>query len=170
MPEEFSDSRRQFLGYAIAGIGGVIALGYAVPLASYLVEPSLKKVEEPWAVVADITELVTDVPRTFTFSTNVKIGWEEKKVEHDVWVVKRPDNTVTVFSPVCPHLGCGYHWDEDKKQFVCPCHASVYDIGGKVLAGPAPRALDTLPTRIEGGKLYVRYETFRLGVADKVTA
>ena len=28
--------------------------------------------------------------------------------------------------------------------FLCPCHLSIYDAGGKVLDGPAPRALDPL--------------------------
>jgi len=94
----------------------------------------------------------------------------EEKVEHSVWVVKKPDGSVTVFSPICPHLGCGYRWDEQTKHFECPCHASVYDIDGKVLGGPAPRPLDTLPTKMEDGKLYVKYEKFRLGIATKVEA
>ena len=37
---------------------------------------------------------------------------------------------------------------EDGK-FVCPCHASSYDITGRVLSPPAPRPLDLYPVRIE---------------------
>jgi len=170
MPENYSDSRRKFLGYAIGGIAGAITIGYAIPLASYLVKPSLAKSEEQWSLVGDISGLGTDQPKSFTFLSNVKLGWVEEKVEHDVWVVKKPDGTLTVFSPVCPHLGCGYRWNEQSGRFECPCHASVFSLDGKVLGGPAPRPLDTLPAKMEDGNLYVKYEKFRLGIATKVEA
>ena len=32
--------------------------------------------------------------------------------------------------------------------FLCPCHLSIYDVTGKVLDGPAPRALDLLPIKV----------------------
>ena len=46
---------------------------------------------------------------------------------------------MVAFNPACTHLGCAYHWDESPNNFVCPCHASVFSIDGKVLVGPAPR-------------------------------
>ncbi|MFI5247454.1 MAG: ubiquinol-cytochrome c reductase iron-sulfur subunit, partial [Nitrospirales bacterium] len=49
----------------------------------------------------------------------------------------------------CSHLGCGYHWDTTDRRFKCPSHGSVYDVTGEVLTGPAPSALDRLPTKIE---------------------
>ncbi len=170
MSEEFSDSRRKFLGFAIGGIAGAIALGYAIPLATYLVEPALQKTEEPFAPVGSIEGLQPDQPTEMTFMSSEKVGWEEKKVERDVWVVKKPDSTITVFSPICPHLGCGYNWNPAKKEFICPCHGSVFTINGRVLAGPAPRPLDTLPFKIENGILYVRYEKFRIGIPEKELA
>src|SRR5512143_756570 len=98
MPEDLSESRRRFLGFAIGGIAGAIALGYAVPLASYLVRPALKKAEEGWSLVGDIAPLPPDDPQSLTFTSHVKVGWEEEKVDHNVWVVKNADGTVTAFS------------------------------------------------------------------------
>ena len=40
-------------------------------------------------------------------------------------------------------------WDRESRRFVCPCHASSFDITGAVLAPPAPRALDLHPIRFE---------------------
>ncbi len=37
----------------------------------------------------------------------------------------------------------------------------------KVLSGPAPRPLDTLPVKIEGGRLLVTYKEFKAGTAAK---
>ena len=67
-----------------------------------------------------------------------------------VWTNKK-DIPYVVFSGKCPHLGCGYKWRSHKKLgqvFLCPCHLSIYDASGKVLDGPAPRPLDTLPIRV----------------------
>jgi menaquinol-cytochrome c reductase iron-sulfur subunit len=170
MPEEYSDSRRKFIGYAIGGIAGVVTIGYAVPIANYIVRPSLERQEPPWSEVGLVADLIVDTPVSLNFTEREKVGWQEKNEPHNVWVVKNIDGAIAVFSPICPHLGCGYRWDQQKRQFVCPCHLSVYDIHGKVLGGPAPRDLDTLPAKVEDGVLYVKYEKFRLGIATKVVA
>jgi menaquinol-cytochrome c reductase iron-sulfur subunit len=39
---------------------------------------------------------------------------------------------------------------------------------GTVKAGPAPRPLDTLPSKVENGELYVMYQEFKSGLAKKV--
>jgi menaquinol-cytochrome c reductase iron-sulfur subunit len=86
----------------------------------------------------------------------------------DVWVIKHSDSQLTVFSPICPHLGCRYDWYPEAKKFICPCHGSVFSIDGKVLGGPAPRALDTLTWKIKDGDVYVKWERFRVGIPGKI--
>ena len=44
---------------------------------------------------------------------------------------------------------------EEEGRFVCPCHASSFDLHGEVLSPPAPRALDLHPVRIENGVVKV---------------
>jgi cytochrome b6-f complex iron-sulfur subunit len=44
----------------------------------------------------------------------------------------------------CPHLGCRIGRLESE-TFVCPCHGSRFDRGGKRLAGPAIEGLRPLP-------------------------
>jgi menaquinol-cytochrome c reductase iron-sulfur subunit len=39
---------------------------------------------------------------------------------------------------------------------------------GKVLGGPPPRPLDTLPVKVENGEVHVMFETFRTGIEEKV--
>jgi len=59
----------------------------------------------------------------------------EKKV-----FIRRVPEGFQAISAVCQHLGCTVNWTGT--NFHCPCHGSVYDPDGKVVAGPAPRALD----------------------------
>jgi len=55
----------------------------------------------------------------------------------------------------CTHLGCTVPWSASENRFICPCHASTFDIAGRVLGPPAPRPLDLLTVRIENGVVKV---------------
>lgn len=56
-------------------------------------------------------------------------------------------------SLVCTHLGCIVQINPD--GIVCPCHGSHFDLTGKVVSGPALRALDRLPVRLLGDAVEV---------------
>lgn len=49
----------------------------------------------------------------------------------------------------CPHLGCTVNWNSEKERFLCPCHASSFDIYGDYESKPVPRALDIFPINID---------------------
>ena len=50
---------------------------------------------------------------------------------------------LVALSPVCTHLGCTVGIEGER--LVCPCHGSTYDRRGRVLRGPAERALSSFP-------------------------
>ena len=70
-------------------------------------------------------------------------------------VVAQPtEGTFTAYSPVCPHQGCSVN--PAKKQFVCPCHSSVFDLAtGDVTGGPASTGLTPYPVKVEKGRVIV---------------
>jgi hypothetical protein len=49
-----------------------------------------------------------------------------------------------------------------------PAHDSTFDGDGRRLAGPSPRDLDSLDTRVEDGFVLVDYRRFRQGTPDKL--
>ena len=160
-------TRRTFFSWVITAASTVIGLGLAVPLLGYVISPALKRKELRWMRVGKVDDLPLEQPKDLQYAMTVKDGWRETKAIKAVWAVKHPDDQVTVFSPICPHLGCGFRWDRGDGQFKCPCHGSVYDLSGKVLDGPAPRPLDTLPSKIENGELFVVYKEFKSGLRKK---
>ncbi len=71
------------------------------------------------------------------------------------YLVRMPDGGFLALSIKCTHLGCSVMWDEQRKAFVCPCHASRFDITGNAINPPATRALDHYPVNIEQGMVKV---------------
>lgn len=65
------------------------------------------------------------------------------------YLARLSDGGFLALSRKCTHLGCTVAWEDEKKQFICPCHASTYDIRGDVVRSPASRALDYFPVIIE---------------------
>ena len=66
-------------------------------------------------------------------------------------------------SQKCPHLGCQVPFCESSGRFECPCHGSVFDIGGEWIAGPAPRGMDRYPVAVRGGVLVADTSTLESG-------
>ncbi len=115
-----------------------------------------------------VDALAAGEPTQLDHVTTIQDGYLESRSQKAVWAVKGPDGQVTVFSPMCTHLGCGYRWAGEEKMFKCPCHGSMFDIEGKVLGGPAPRPLDRLPAKVENGRLMVVFKEFKSGVSQVV--
>jgi menaquinol-cytochrome c reductase iron-sulfur subunit len=162
-----SPARRRFLTLVIGVLAALNALIMGIPFVNTLMGAARKKKAE-WARVAEVGALPEDRPFEVKFQALTEDAYHYEKTLFSVWVTRHADNTMTVFSPVCPHLGCHYIWNPKTERFACPCHASMFAPDGKVLYGPAPRPLDTLPYKVESGVLFVRYERFQVGTPEKI--
>lgn len=145
--------RNRFHLTVIYGLWGLMYVSLAAPALLYLFLPPRLRRRAEWVEAGDITKLTTRVPHEMVFRKNRVDGWKVASEKGTAWVLKLSDQNVVAFGPQCTHLGCVYHWEEEKSQFLCPCHSSVFSIDGKVISGPAPRPLDRYETRIENGKL-----------------
>ena len=161
-------TRRSFFAWVTGGISTFIGISLAVPLVGYIIFPAFRRQEKKWVPVGKLDELPVEEPIDLQYTETVKDGWLKTSSTKGIWAIKHKDNQVTVFSPICPHLGCGYRWDETAGLFKCPCHGSIYDIDGNVKGGPAPRPLDTLPVKVEDGQLLVIYRQYKSGLSKKV--
>ena len=146
--------RRSFHVSLIYAMWAVITGALSIPAAIYLiVPPKSKKDTSDWVEAGDISQLKSNVPEEFVFRRNRLDGWKVTSEKTTAWVIKQGESQVVAFTPQCTHLGCAYSYDERNKEFLCPCHTSTFGLDGKVLTGPAPRALDRYETKIAGNKL-----------------
>ena len=147
--------RRTFQLTGIYGLWAVMGAAMATPALIYLLFPPKTGKKTEFVEATDLNELTVNAPEEIVFRRNRADGWKVTSEKTSAWVVKTAANQAIAFAPSCTHLGCAFHWDENKKEFICPCHTSGFSVDGKVLSGPAPRALDRYQIKIQGTKLLI---------------
>ncbi len=185
-PEE--QTRRVFMANAVVALGGVIGLGLVIPLLGSLI-PAADATADQWSGLtpeqAAAFKKATNAPVKVTFNVHETNGYLGAiDTAQFVWAVKATDEQMkknrpelfagvdklpypavamgfVVFSPICPHLGCKYSWDQKKNKFICPCHGSEYSELGVHEAGPALRGLDPLPLREYQGKVQITWIEYK---------
>jgi menaquinol-cytochrome c reductase iron-sulfur subunit len=145
--------RRTFHLSAIYGLWALITAALSAPAAIYLLFPPRPRKKPEWTEAGDLAKIRINSPEELVFRKTRIDGWKVTSEKTTAWVLRTSEKDVVAFSPQCPHLGCAYHWNDQNKEFLCPCHTSTFAPDGKVLTGPAPRPLDRLKVKVEGTKL-----------------
>jgi len=58
-----------------------------------------------------------------------------------IMVVRTSDTQVVALSAICTHAGCSMDYNAGQQLLDCGCHGSQFSTAGRVLRGPANRAL-----------------------------
>lgn len=83
-------------------------------------------------------------------------GSETLKVkDRQIIFVRETETTVVALGAVCTHKQCIVGYNAGKKRIECPCHGSAYELTGKVISGPAPRALESYPAELDRDRVIV---------------
>ncbi len=165
--------RRGFLGYCTAFLTAALGLLVAVPAVGYVCAPLRRgrkgEGEAGFVDVGPVAELPAGRWSLRPLEMVRQDGWKESRVRRSVWVYREGvgDRVTRVLSPLCPHLGCPINWQTDRRQFSCPCHGGTFADDGSRLAGPPPRSMDPLAFEVRAGRLWVRWQDFRIGVAER---
>ncbi len=160
-----SVERRSFLGVIIGLITSGIAATLGLAIGRFTIEPALIGSDsEQWVDAGLLTDIPEGKPVKRVVTIAQEVGWGRFNEPGSVWVIRDGERT-TVFSAVCPHLGCSIN--ASANGFICPCHQSSWDGAGAKTGGPTPRNMDLLEHRIENGALLVKYQSFKQGVVEK---
>lgn len=170
--------RRRALKW-VAGLSGLgsAALAGLPALRAFLAPAFRRPAATRWVKLGDAGSFDVGTPTKVDFTETLADAWVETPAPRTVWVYTADGIHFTVYNGRCTHLGCAFgfdpepdpHYHRQANVFHCPCHHGIFDPRtGAVLAGPPPRPLDTLATKIEAGTLFADYQTFRVGIPDKV--
>ena len=170
LPARASDRRGRPAGAAVIGAA-------AAPLAS-LGPPARSEHASPWKrgvrLIDDTGRAYAAVDiQIGTFYTALPEGESPESFGAGLLVVRLPPQLIDLpesrrtwapegimgFSKICPHAGCAislyryptYEPTSAAPAFTCPCHYSSFTPGdgGRVIFGPAGRALPQLPLMID---------------------
>ncbi len=153
-PDSQYVNRRNVLRAVVAGIAGAMGAVIGALVGGAVVSPGLSARRQSWIDAGQLDGLPEARP------TEVSLGFEREDGyrvtrEHRVVYLVRQGEQVRALSAVCTHLGCRVAWHDGERAFKCPCHGGRFTPEGQVAGGPPPRALDELPTRVEGSRVFV---------------
>jgi ubiquinol-cytochrome c reductase iron-sulfur subunit len=150
----------------LAGFGALGTLGLAALTPAASLGPALdtsQLARTPWRRGRRLVDpegkpiAARDIERE-TFYTAYPEGADREQMGAPL-VVVRIDSGVVAYSKICTHAGCAvslyrkptFPDTQPKPALVCPCHYSTFDPAddGKVLFGPAGRALPRLPLEVD---------------------
>lgn len=143
--------RRHVLAVFVGSVVGLIGASLGSVLGAFALGSTRASAKERWVRAAAVGDLTADTPVPCVVSVPEVDGWYRARARHTVFLVWDGDQQIHALSATCTHLGCQVAWNAEAKQFKCPCHGGKYDVQGRVVGGPPPRPLATLPARITGG-------------------
>lgn len=142
--EKQSQNRRSFLKRLWLVLGGLAFAETATMVFGFFKATSQEE------LAADGDAIVTAGP-----VDSFEPGTVSAFVSGKFYLARLEDGGFLAMSRRCTHLSCTVPWVAAENKFVCPCHASVFDIRGEVASPPAPRALDLYELKIHNNVLMV---------------
>lgn len=134
--------RRRFLKIILTFLGSITFFSFFYSLLKFLTALPAGTAEAKKAVLRK-SEVPSNEAKNFIYNNTPAV------------ILNRQDKGFVAFSRVCTHLGCLVEYSRSKQGFLCPCHAGLYDLEGAVVSGPPPKALASLPLRIEGETIII---------------
>jgi len=129
-------NRRKFVNalLSIGGIGGLVTIIY----------PALSFLKPPKSAEPKVSSIKAGLASEFLPGSSKIIKFGRKPVI----LIKTEDEKFLALSATCTHLDCIVQYKNDTKQIWCACHNGIYDLTGRNVSGPPPRALDKFVVKV----------------------
>lgn len=149
-------NRRDFVKIVSTFLGSVMGVVTGLPIIGYIISPGMKVQNlDDWIPLGPLDEYPIGQPKFFGFTRTRVNGWDKTVNSYGVYVYRKSQDDMKVFSDICTHLACRVKWHADIQEYVSPCHDGHFAIDGKVTKGPPPRPLDQYEFKIEDGNLFI---------------
>jgi menaquinol-cytochrome c reductase iron-sulfur subunit len=154
--EEINPGRRRFLAWLTVCLGGLGTAVAAIPVLSYLLMPSLRKMPTAWYGVGAVDSFTIGKTVHVAFKNRNARPWAGATARTGAWLRRTGRQEFIAFALNCTHLGCPVRWEAEARLFMCPCHGGVYYEDGAVAAGPPPLPLQRFKVRIRNGQVELK--------------
>lgn len=144
LPKDPVQSRREFLNKLWKGLGVIAVIEFTAVFFGFLFSGKSENENQKPKQLFNAGDINTFKNNSVTVFRGGRF-----------YLVRLDDGGFLALSLRCTHLGCSIEWEDDKNRFICPCHASAFEINGNVQNPPAPSALDYFPVIIQNGKVMV---------------
>ena len=151
----------QALAAAVAGLSAIPA-GLFFAFGGKSKGSSAVKGASDWIDLGPAGDVSEGPWKARRFRREIEDRWKRTIFDESVYL-RRQGETIEAVSAICTHTGCLVQ--RVSNGFGCPCHKSDFDDEGKPTSGPAPRPLDRLETKVEAGRLKLRFIKFRPGLS-----
>jgi menaquinol-cytochrome c reductase iron-sulfur subunit len=175
---ESPESRRGFFSRTAAVVFSAAAIAIPAVSALFVIFDPLRKRgggTQGFVRIATLSSLPNDgVPRKFPVLATRSDAWTKypNVPIGAVYLRRTGESVVEALNVVCPHAGCFVDFSAEKSCYLCPCHNSSFALSGQIndKKSPSPRSLDTLEIQVRGEEIWVRFQNFRAGTAEKIPA
>lgn len=147
--------RRKWLSVLIQGGSAAIAAVVGIPALLSAISPGWRaRSSGQWRTAGRLA----DFPLGTVQPAVVEVGrgdWARSLENKTVYVYRRSDDEVVVYSRNCTDLSCPLVFDAGSECFFCPCHGGIFGKDGKPMAGPPSKPLYRYATRVRDGELEI---------------
>jgi menaquinol-cytochrome c reductase iron-sulfur subunit len=147
--------RRKLLAWLMGAGGAAMGAVAAVPALLAGLAPAIRAPRGGrWREVAPLDALpIGNVEKAVVHVQ--REDWARSLGEKAVYVWRRSEAELVVFSRNCTDLSCPVTYDPGSECFFCPCHGGIFAKNGRPMAGPPSRPLYRYAARVRGGMLEI---------------
>jgi Rieske Fe-S protein len=146
--------RRTVLIRFIQSIHALMGATLAFVVGGAVVAPSFTRRQSAWLPAASLSDLEDGTPLQIALHVTRSDGATQVVDRRLVYLVRSGDS-VRALDSTCTHLGCRTRYNAGTRRIECPCHGGMYDAAGRVIGGPPPSPLQSLPARIDNDRVFV---------------
>jgi menaquinol-cytochrome c reductase iron-sulfur subunit len=129
-------TRRTFFGQLVAGASLLVAGIVGIPALLTGLSPALQsRRRETWRPVGRLDEFPIGAVHQGVIPADRDV-WPRSFGQQAVFVWRRSEANLVVFSRSCTDLGCPLDYDRGSACFFCPCHGGIFAQDGERMAGP----------------------------------
>lgn len=157
-------SRRSFLGLFVAGGSLLVASVVAVPAVLMGLSPALRpRRPEAWRAIGRVDDFPIGEVHEHVIPRDGK-DWPRSFPQRPVFVWRRSETELVVFSRSCTDMGCPLNYDRGSACFFCPCHGGIFAQDGQRLAGPPNGPMFRYAHRVRDGVIEIDVTSVPRGV------